>query len=103
MESRTMNGNSPCAARVPPTTGLGAALALTGWRLTTARAAAPATAVLLRKENSFFNRLPFPGGWITHGRSMTCPSAGSGVRYLSERCVKYEDPLHRPQGAETRH
>jgi hypothetical protein len=58
-----MNGNSPCAARVPPTTGDGAACAAeTGWRLAIASAAAPRTAHLLRAVRSLFNVMPSVGG-----------------------------------------
>src|SRR5689334_11145236 len=65
MESRTMNGNSPCAARVPPTTGEGAAWAAErGWRLAIARAAAPTAANLLSAVRSFFKVLPSVGGWL---------------------------------------
>lgn len=45
MESRIIQGNSPWAARTPPTTGAGAAEAeVVGWRLTAARTTAPAAA-----------------------------------------------------------
>jgi hypothetical protein len=40
-----------------------AALALTGCRLTIARAAAPRTAHLLNALRSFFNVMPSVGGW----------------------------------------
>src|SRR6476660_9039586 len=83
MESRTMNGNSPCAARVPPTTGEGAAWAAErGWRLAIARAAAPTAANLLSAVRSFFKVLPSVGGWLGFGGDMSthsakeCPCAG---------------------------
>ncbi|MEU2493507.1 hypothetical protein [Streptomyces sp. NPDC007883] len=41
-----MKGNSPWAARVPPTTGGVAAVAEVGWRLTAARTTAPTAAHL---------------------------------------------------------
>jgi hypothetical protein len=58
-----MNGNSPCAARVPPTTGDGAASAAeTGWRLAIASAAAPTAAHLFRAVMSRFKVMPSVGG-----------------------------------------
>ncbi len=90
MESRTMKGNSPWAARVPPTTGgasgaaawvlgatgAGAAEAEDGWRLMAASTTAPAAAVLLRTPR-MLNGLPFVGGHegFAHG-------PGSGQRAL---------------------
>jgi hypothetical protein len=64
-----MNGNSPCAARVPPTTGVGAACAETGWSETVARATAPRARTLLMPVNFFedFNVLPLVGGWKPRG------------------------------------
>lgn len=46
MESLTIQGNSPWAARVPPTTGAGAAEEVEGWRLTAASTTAPTAAIL---------------------------------------------------------
>ncbi|CAM5241513.1 hypothetical protein SANTM175S_09684 [Streptomyces antimycoticus] len=71
-----MKGNSPWAARVPPTTeGLGsgpvgAAVALPGVRLKAARATAPAAEALLRCFRVFRNGLSFRGGFGAHVRLM---------------------------------
>lgn len=60
-----MKGNSPWAARVPPTTGAVEAPALVGWRLTAARATAPIARVRFMNRTRVLtvNTLPFVGGW----------------------------------------